>query len=63
MLTHENDGLYRNAKTGKVVHVHYTCHDGERVEICFRGTKDEKPFGRAFSAPIEDFFSRHMWMD
>lgn len=64
MLTHENDGLYRNVKTGKVVHVTDTSHwsDGQ-VKIYFRGTRDEKPFGRTFSTSIEDFFDRHMWLD
>lgn len=57
------NGLYRNAKTGKVVSVRYILHNYpscDTISACFTGTRDGKPFGRAFSAPVEDFFARHM---
>lgn len=62
MRTTENNGFYRNAKTGKIVHVHYMLHRDGRIEACFRGTRNGKPFGRAFGASIEDFMERHMWV-
>lgn len=55
-------GLYRNMRTGKVVHLSRIRHfrDGTgRIEACFTGTRNGKPFGRGFGATIEDFFGRH----
>lgn len=57
------NGLYRNVKTGKTVNVHAILHNypsGNDISVCFTGTRDGRPFGRAFHDSIENFFDRHV---
>lgn len=65
MITHENDGFYRNVKTGKVVQVLMTRHDMHNdgnIHLEFFGTRNRKRFGRVFHDFIESFMAHHEWL-